>query len=141
MIILAGVVAFSIKLIDLRAQAGDQTLETPTYNQIPFIPQEVEDKNGHTSSKVEEEVEVPVDTVQEEPVISGMEYVEPEPEPYMEMGENDVYELATLVYLESGTESYECQKSIASVVIHRMQNDDLTLQEVIYAKNQFSQHI
>lgn len=137
-IILAGVVAFSIKLIDLRAQAGDQTLETPTYSQIPFISQEVEDKNEHTSPKVEEEVEVQVDAVQEEPVISDMEYVEPEPEPYMEMDENDVYELATLVYLESGTESYECQKAIASVVIHRMQNDDLTLQEVIYAKNQFS---
>ena len=137
-IILAGVVAFSIKLIDLRAQAGVQTLKTPTYSQIPFTSQEVEDKNEHTSSKVEEEVEVQVDTVQEEPVISDMEYVQPEPEPYMEMDENDVYELATLVYLESGTESYECQKAIASVVIHRMQNDDLTLQEVIYAKNQFS---
>ena len=84
------------------------------------------------------EIEVQVDTVQEEPVISDMEYVQPEPEPYMEMDENDVYELATLVYLESGTESYECQKAIASVVVHRMQNDDLTLQEVIYAKNQFS---
>lgn len=138
-IILLGVVALSIKLIDLRVQAGDQTLETPTYNQPPSVSQEVEEQVEDTSSEVEEEeVQVQVDTVQEEPVIPVVEYVEPEPEPYMEMGESDVYELATLVYLESGTESFECQKAIASVVIHRMQNDNLTLQEVIYAKNQFS---
>lgn len=138
-IILLGVVALSIKLIDLRVQAGDQTLETPTYNQTPSTSQEVEVKNEDTSSEVEDvQVQVQVDTVQEEPVIPAVEYVEPEPEPYMEMGESDVYELATLVYLESGTESFECQKAIASVVIHRMQNDNLTLQEVIYAKNQFS---
>ena len=140
-VILLGVVALSIKLIDLRVQAGDQTLETPTYNQPPSVSQEVEEQVEDTSSEVEEEeveVQVRVDTVQEEPVISVMENVEPEPEPYMEMGESDVYELATLVYLESGTESFECQKAIASVVIHRMQNDNLTLQEVIYAKNQFS---
>lgn len=143
-IILLGVLTLNIKLIDLRAQAGTQTLETPTYSQIPCTSQEVEEKNEHTSSEVEEKVEVPVeeevqvDTVQEEPVSSAVEQVEPEPEPYMEMSESDVYELATLVYLESGAESFECQKAIASVVVHRMQNDNLTLQEVIYAKNQFS---
>ena len=142
-IILLGVLTLNIKLIDLRAQTGAQTLETPTYSQIPCTSQGVEEKNEHTSSEVEEKVEVPVeevqvDTIQEEPVSSAVEYVEPEPKPYMEMGESDVYELATLVYLESGAESFECQKAIASVVVHRMQNDNLTLQEVIYAKNQFS---
>lgn len=145
-IILLGLLTLNIKLIDLRAQAEVQTLETPTYSQIPCTPQEVEEKNEHTSSEVqeeaevqvEEEAEVQVDIIQEEPVIPDTEYVEPEPEPYMEMSESDVYELATLVYLESGAESFECQKAIASVVVHRMQNDNLTLQEVIYAKNQFS---
>ena len=120
-------------------QAEAQILETSTYSQIPPVSQKVEEQVEDTSSEVEgKEIEVQVDTVQEEPVISVMAYTESEPEPYMEMGESDVYELATLVYLESGTESFECQKAIASVVIHRMQNDDLTLQEVIYAKNQFS---
>lgn len=138
-IILIGVVALNIKLIDIRMQAEAQILETPTYSQIPSFSQKVEEQVEDTSSEVEEkEIEVQVDTVQEEPVISAMTYTESELEPYMEMGESDVYELATLVYLESGTESFECQKAIASVVIHRMQNDDLTLQEVIYAKNQFS---
>lgn len=136
-IILLGVVALNIKLIDLRMQAEAQILETPTYSQISSVSQKVEEQVEDTSSEVEE-IEVQVDTVQEEPVISAMAYTESEVEPYMEMGESDVYELATLVYLESGTESFECQKAIASVVIHRMQNDDLTLQEVIYAKNQFS---
>lgn len=138
-IILLGVVALNIKLIDLRMQAEAQILETPTYSQISSVSQKVEEQVENTSSEVEEkEIEVQVDTVQEEPVISAMACTESELEPYMEMGESDVYELATLVYLESGTESFECQKAIASVVIHRMQNDDLTLQEVIYAKNQFS---
>lgn len=136
-IILLGVVALNIKLIDLRMQAEAQILETPTYSQISSVSQKVEEQVEDTSSEVEE-IEVQIDTVQEEPVISAMAYTESELEPYMEMGESDVYELATLVYLESGTESFECQKAIASVVIHRMQNDDLTLQEVIYAKNQFS---
>lgn len=136
-IILLGVVALNIKLIDLRMQAEAQTLETLAYNQIPSVSQKVEEQVEDTSSEIEE-IEVQIDTVQEEPVISSMTCTESEPEPYMEMGESDVYELATLVYLESGTESFECQKAIASVVIHRMQNDDLTLQEVIYAKNQFS---
>ena len=138
-IILLGVVALNIKLIDIRMQAEAQILETPTYSQIPSFSQKVEEQVEDTSCEVEKkEIEVQVDTVQEEPVISAMAYTESELEPYMEMGESDVYELATLVYLESGTESFECQKAIASVVIHRMQNDDLTLQEVIYAKNQFS---
>ena len=138
-IILLGVVALNIKLIDIRMQAEAQILETPTYSQIPSFSQKVEEPVEDTSCEVEKkEIEVQVDTVQEEPVISAMAYTESELEPYMEMGESDVYELATLVYLESGTESFECQKAIASVVIHRMQNDDLTLQEVIYAKNQFS---
>lgn len=136
-IILLGAVALNIKLIDLRMQAEAQTLETLAYNQIPSVSQKVEEQVEDTSSEIEE-IEVQIDTVQEEPVISSMTCTESEPEPYMEMGESDVYELATLVYLESGTGSFECQKAIASVVIHRMQNDDLTLQEVIYAKNQFS---
>ncbi len=46
--------------------------------------------------------------------------------------------LAALVTLEVGTESYECQKAIASLVINRMLTSGTTLTEVIYEKNQFS---
>lgn len=57
---------------------------------------------------------------------------------YIEMSEDDIYELATLVYLEAGGESFECQQGVASVVINRMTTGGMTLQEVIYQKNQFT---
>ena len=59
-------------------------------------------------------------------------------EPYLEMSEDDKYELATLVYLESGIESYECQKAVASVIVNRMTTRDISLQEVIYEPYQFT---
>lgn len=52
--------------------------------------------------------------------------------------EDEIYTLATLVHLEAGIECYDCQKDIASVVINRMLIDNLTLNEVVYAPNQFS---
>lgn len=52
--------------------------------------------------------------------------------------ESEIYLLSTLVYLEGGTESFECQKAIASTVINRMLASGDTLIEVIYAENQFS---
>lgn len=62
-----------------------------------------------------------------------------EPTPvYIEFSEDEIYELATLVYLESGIEPYECQLAIASVVINRMTTTGQSLKEIIYAKNQFS---
>ncbi len=52
--------------------------------------------------------------------------------------EDETTMLAALVTLEVGSESYECQKAIASLVINRMLTSDSTVSEVIYAKNQFS---
>ena len=48
--------------------------------------------------------------------------------------------LARIVYREGNIESLECQKAIASVVINRWQNGYWgdTLEDVIYAPNQFS---
>ena len=48
--------------------------------------------------------------------------------------------LARLVYREANTESIECQKAIISVIINRWQSGlwGDTLEEVIYAKNQFA---
>lgn len=155
-IVLFGAVAFTIKLIDgtssVRANHDTQddtqvqcitssTFIGPTSSQ-PLQVEMITEVSSfeETTSKVQESNASSVPD-QEKVIESQIEEIEPEAvetEPYLEMTESDVYELATLVYLESGTESYECQKAIASVVIHRMQNDDLTLQEVIYAKNQFS---
>lgn len=48
--------------------------------------------------------------------------------------------LARLVYLEANSESLDCQKAIASVVINRWQNGywGETLEKVVYYKNQFT---
>lgn len=48
--------------------------------------------------------------------------------------------LARLVYREANTEDIECQKAIVSVVINRWQSGKWgsTLEDVIYAKSQFS---
>lgn len=48
--------------------------------------------------------------------------------------------LARLVYLEANSESLDCQKAIASVVINRWQNGHWgeTLEKVVYYKNQFT---
>lgn len=54
------------------------------------------------------------------------------------LSESDVYELATLVWLESGAQSDECQKAVASVILNRMSTRNVSLQEIIYEDNQFS---
>lgn len=70
---------------------------------------------------------------------------EPESEPeveevtyYVELTDDEINMLATLIYLEGNTESVECQKAICSVVINRMLLWDMTVEEVIYQKNQFT---
>ena len=57
---------------------------------------------------------------------------------YYPMTEDELYELATLVYLEGGIESYECQEAIASVVINRATTSGKSTHDVIYAKHQFA---
>lgn len=48
--------------------------------------------------------------------------------------------LARIVYLESNSESLDCQKAVASAIINRWQNGywGETIEEVIYAPNQFT---
>lgn len=57
---------------------------------------------------------------------------------YIKLTDDEIYELATLVWLEARGESQECQKAVASVVINRMTTGNLSLHDVIYAKNQFT---
>lgn len=102
--------------------------------------------NNITTSVLENaEVE---DTVQDTPKIKTpqMESTQ-ETQPtilgtYVEYGDiyltpNEINELATLVYLEGGAESRYTKECIASVVLNRMYVYDQTLEEVIYAPNQF----
>ena len=64
----------------------------------------------------------------------------PEPEVlnYIELSKQQIRDLAALIYLEAGAESYECQKAVASVVINRMIVENKTFKQIVYAKGQFS---
>lgn len=56
---------------------------------------------------------------------------------YYNMTADDIYLFATVVFLEGGAESYECQQAIASVILNRMTTSGDSLEDVIYAENQF----
>lgn len=58
-------------------------------------------------------------------------------EPFILLNEEEKRDFSALVYLEAGGESYECMKTVASVIVNRMINNDLSLYDVIYATNQF----
>lgn len=58
-------------------------------------------------------------------------------EPFVSLTEEEKRDFSALVYLESGGESYECMKTVASVIVNRMINNNLSLYNVIYATNQF----
>lgn len=52
--------------------------------------------------------------------------------------DDEIYALATLVFLEGGAESYDCQRAICGVILNRMVLTDSSLYDVIYAPNQFT---
>lgn len=56
---------------------------------------------------------------------------------YIDISSNEVHELAALVTLEGGGESYECMKGIASVVINRSLSKNISVHDVIYEPTQF----
>lgn len=56
---------------------------------------------------------------------------------YIKLSDSEITILASLVFFEGGAESIESQRAIASVVINRMKLDDLSLRQVVFAKNQF----
>lgn len=59
-------------------------------------------------------------------------------DPYIHLTYDEIYELATLVWLEGYAESPECQRAIVSVVINRMRLWNMALKDVIYASGQFT---
>lgn len=56
---------------------------------------------------------------------------------FIYLTDDEIQMLATLVNLESGVESYECQCDVASVIINRMIVENSSLEEVIYSPGQF----
>lgn len=59
-------------------------------------------------------------------------------EPYLILTESERLIFATLLRLECGGCSYECQMAAASVIVNRMDVWDKTLREAIFGKNAFS---
>lgn len=56
----------------------------------------------------------------------------------IDITEDDEYMIASLVYLEAGSGSYELQKAIASVIFNRMIRYNMTAHQVIYQPGVFS---
>ncbi len=88
------------------------------------------------------EMPVPIKTeenqsTQEEFIIQP---IEPTPTYVYNITPEERETLARLIFLESNTESLECQKAITSVVINRMHSGywGNTINSVVYAKNQFT---
>jgi spore germination cell wall hydrolase CwlJ-like protein len=56
------------------------------------------------------------------------------------LSDEDIIKLATIVYMESNSESYEGQLAVANVVINRLVSGIWgdTLDDVLYAPNQFA---
>lgn len=62
----------------------------------------------------------------------------PEPALNVKVSEKDIRDIAALVYLEAGSQSYRCQKAIASVIFNRMIKYGMTAHQVIYQNGVFS---
>lgn len=57
---------------------------------------------------------------------------------YIHLTDEEIELLAKLIYLEAGTESYECKAAVGSVVLNRMTTSDKSLKEVVYEPKQFT---
>ena len=97
----------------------------------------VEIQTVYVPKEVIIEKEIPIEVIKEVEVIVE---VEKEPTYVYSITSEEREMLARLVYREGNVESYECQKAIISVVINRWQNGywGESLEDVVYAKNQFS---
>lgn len=56
----------------------------------------------------------------------------------VKVSEKDIRDIAALVYLEAGSQSYACQKAIASVIFNRMSRYNMTAQQTIHQNGVFS---
>lgn len=64
--------------------------------------------------------------------------IAPKPTPFLVLDDVEKHIFASLLRLEVGSSSYECQMAAASVVVNRMLYDNKGFKEVVYEKNQFS---
>lgn len=107
----------------------------PSTSLVPIESANIE--SDHVEPEDTESTTVPEDTKSE----TSFDVVsEPEikVDPYICLSDDEVYELATLVWLEGYAESPDCQRAIVSVVINRMRLWNMSLKDVIYASGQFT---
>jgi hypothetical protein len=62
----------------------------------------------------------------------------PTPAPIVSVTDSEIRDIAALVYLEAGSQSYSCQQAIASVIINRMLKYNKSALSVIYEPGVFS---
>lgn len=118
-------------LMSVSNNISNNTLEhvsdsTSTTEQLHCIEGTRETREIEKTEKIEE-----AESIKEEASTSSQRYIE--------LTSDEKYMLATLIYLEGGIESEECQYAIGSVVLNRLTTGDYTnIKEVIYAEDQFS---
>lgn len=110
----------------------------PSYPSISLVPIESTNiESDHVGPKDTESTTVLEDTESETSIDVGSE-PEVKFDPYIQLTDDEIYELATLVWLEGYAESPDCQRAIVSVVINRMRLWNMSLKDVIYASGQFT---
>lgn len=136
-VFMIGVIAILIHMFNLKASnntspvdATEPTADTlatemtvPPKNNYPVV-QLVNNDYHETSIEANQPEEQQTET-------------EPQPSTYIYLSDEEIRDFSALVYLESGGESYECMKAVASVVINRIENSNSSLYDIIYAPNQF----
>ena len=147
--------AASTDTSEVETTITDVSSEVETIDEVTFEPIDTEPIETTTQLETTAEPE----TYVEEPTYDTEPYVEdplPEitepyvaPEPvqdghntdtisgYLTMTYDERWLFACLIWLESGTESVECQYAVGSVVINRMVLDGLSLYDVAYTPGQF----
>lgn len=96
------------------------------------IPEEYEELGEPIVYQPIEEAEEPVEEIEE--VIE--EPIEEEPEVYVHMTDDDI--IAAVVMSEAGNQEMVGKVAVAAVILNRADYFDITVEQVVSAKNQFS---
>ena len=88
--------------------------------------------------EVSQELEIDSESVADEE-LENLVQVEDEGKKFV-LTDEEKEMFAAIIYLEGGSESYECQLGIGSVILNRLESGywGNTLESVLYAKNQFT---
>lgn len=145
-IVLALTSAFTVNLgadytqLNTETESQTETQPTEVFEADLTLESQPATEEVETEPTTEIETEETTESITTEPETETEDTAEEniDDEYYINLTDDEIYTLATLVYLEAGIESFQCQKAVASVVINRMTTQGVSLNEVVYAKNQFT---